>query len=257
MFPDSINLTTITLTLFVVCAGFVLLRGVLRILLGCVVLGSSAWVGFRLWQLAPAYVTACFGNSMQWLAVAIPVVAFVFTFYIGRLVVRLLASPFQKSSEPRPPLTFTRLLGAAVFTLIPTCLIGTIAAILIYHVGAVAEIKHTTGQAPTSAVVELCQRLKTSIETSIPSAWLKLLDPLADPARLTLAKIITQQSLPQRQPVIDPQTGQPVPRAIIVNDPELQNLARDGKFATLLRSPLLTKALNDPKVQAFLTKLDL
>ena len=79
--------------------------------------------------------------------------------------------------------------------------------------------------------------------------------PLADPSRLTLAKVITAQSQPAPKPVIDPQTGKPVPRAIIVNDPELQNLARDGKFATLLRSPLLTKALSDPKVQAILKNL--
>ena len=43
----SLNLTTIALAIFVVCAGFVLLRGAIRILLGCVVLGASAWVGFR------------------------------------------------------------------------------------------------------------------------------------------------------------------------------------------------------------------
>lgn len=249
---SSINLATVALTIFVVCAGLVLLRGAVKILLGCLVLGGSAWVGFRLWQIAPDLVKACCGIHLPWLATALPIAGFLLTFLIARLLVKFLTSPFQKTEGERPPLTLTRLLGAALFTLIPTCLVGTIAAILIYHAGAVAEMQKTTAQAAPSASSDLVQRLKTSIETSIPASWLKLFDPLADPSRLTLAKIITEQSQPPRAPVIDPKTGKPIPRAIIVDDPELQNLAREGKFATLLRSPLLTKALNDPKVQAFL-----
>jgi hypothetical protein len=248
----SINLTTIALAIFVVCAGFVLLRGVMKILLGCLVLGSSAWVGFRLWQVAPDLVKACCGVHLQWLATALPIAAFLLTFLIGRILVKFLASPFQKSAGDRPPLTLFRLLGAALFTLIPTCLVGTILAILIYHAGSVAEIKHAADSSTPSPTADLIQNLKTSVEKSIPPAWLQLFDPLADPSRLTLAKVITEQSQPPRAPVIDSQTGKPIPRAIIVNDPELQNLAREGKFATLLRSPLLTKALNDPKVQDFL-----
>jgi hypothetical protein len=42
-----------------------------------------------------------------------------------------------------------------------------------------------------------------------------------------------------------------------VDDPELQKLARQGKFGTLLRHPLLTKALEDPKLQALLKDLNL
>ena len=248
----SISLTTIVLAIFVVCAGFVLLRGMLRIMLGCLVLGTSAWVALRLWQLAPDLVKACCGTHLQRLASVIPVAAFIITFLIGRILVKFFTSPFQSSAGERPPLTLSRLLGAALFTLVPTCLVVTILAILIYHAGSVVEIRQTAGTSAPSRSANVIQDLKASVEKSIPPAWLKLFDPLADPSRLALAKIITQQSQPQRTPVINPKTGKPIPRAIIVNDPELQNLARDGKFATLLRSPLLTKALNDPKVQAFL-----
>jgi hypothetical protein len=248
----SLNLTTIALTIFVVCAGFVLLRGIVKILLGSLLLGASAWVGFRLWQISPDLVKACCGIHLQWLATVLPIAAFLVTFLIGRLLVKLLSSPFRTSDEDRPPLTLTRLLGAALFTLIPTCLVFTILAILIYHAGSVAEIRHSAGSSPPSPTADLIQNLKTAVENSIPAAWLKLFDPLADPARVELAKIITEQSGSQRAPVIDPLSGKPIPRAIIVNDPELQNLAREGRFATLLRSPLLTKALNDPKVQALL-----
>lgn len=257
MSPASINLTTVALAIFVVCAGFVLLRGAIRMLLGCLVLGTSAWVGFRLWNLAPELVRASFGTHLPWLATALPIAAFLATFIIGRVIVNFLASPFRPAEGERPPLTLTRLLGAALFTLIPTALVITLLAILIYHAGSVAEIQHTTGKAAPTPSSDLLQTLKASVEKSIPPAWLKLFDPLVDPARLALAKLIAEQSQPQRHPVIDPQSGKPVPRAIIVNDPELQNLARDGHFATLLRSPLLTKALNDPNVQAILKQLNI
>jgi len=247
-----LNLTTIALAIFVVCAGFVLLRGVIRILLGCLVLGASAWVGLRLWQMAPDLVKACVGNHFEWAATVLPVAGFLATFVIGRTLVRFLTSPFSRSGGERPPLTLGRLFGVALFTLIPTCLIVTLLAILIYHAGSVAEIKTAAGPANPTPASDLIQSLKASVEKSIPPSWLQLFDPLADPSRLTLAKVITEQSRPHRPPEFDPATGKPIPRAIIVNDPELQNLARDGRFSALLRSPLLTKALNDPKVQDLL-----
>jgi hypothetical protein len=49
--------------------------------------------------------------------------------------------------------------------------------------------------------------------------------------------------------VTDPQTGRPYPRAIIVDDPELMDLAREGRFSTLLRHPLLSEALKDPMIR--------
>jgi hypothetical protein len=248
----SINLTTIALAIFVICAGFVLLRGILKILLGCLVLGASAWAALRLWQLGPELVKACFGAHLQWLASLLPIAAFLIVFLAGRILVKFLTSPFRNPDNPRPPLTLIRLLSAAVFTLVPTGLILTILMILIYHAGSISEIKQSTRSSTPTPATGFIQDLKSSVEKSIPPAWLQLLDPLTDPSRLALAKIITQQSQPQRTPAIDPHTGKPIPRAIIVDDPELQNLAREGRFATLLRSPLLTKALNDPKVQDFL-----
>ena len=247
-----LNLTTIALSIFVVCAGFVLLRGIIRILLGCLVLGGSAWVGLRLWQMAPDLVKACVGNHFEWVAAALPVAGFLLTFVIGRTVVRFLSSPFTRSDGERPPLTLGRLFGVAVFTLIPTCLIVTLLAIVIYHAGSVAEIKTAASPATPTPASDLVQSLKTSVEKSIPQSWLQWFDPLADPSRVALAKVITEQSRPHRPPEFDPATGKPIPRAIIVNDPELQNLARDGRFSALLRSPLLTKALNEPKIQEFL-----
>ncbi len=261
MFPDSINLTTIALAIFVVCAGFVLLRGALRILLACLVLGTSAWVGFRLWEMAPELAHATLGShAPAWLSTALPIAAFIVTFIVGRILVRFISSPFHPAEGERPPLTLSRLLVAAAFTLIPTALILTLLAVVIQHASSVAEIRHSASpskSAPATPAGDVLHNLKSSIDQAIPSAWLKHIDPLIDPARVALAKIITEQAQPQHKVATDPRTGKLIPRAIVVDDPELQTLARDGNFATLLRSPLLTKALNDPEVQLVLKKLDI
>ena len=257
MSPDSISFSTVALAIFVVCAGFVLLRGTIRILLGCVVLCLSIWVGFQVWLLAPDLLRAVFGVHLQWLAGVMPCIAFLITFLLGRLLAKFLCSPFQRPADQRPPLTLARLLGIGAFTLIPTCLLVTVAGIVIYHAGAVAEIQQTAGKSQLSAAEDLARNLKASMVKFIPVAWLGKLDPMTDPSRLELAKAITRESKSKKKAEIDPQTGQAIPRAIIVDDPELQNLAREGKFSTLLRHPLLTKALNDPKLKAFLKDLNL
>jgi len=163
----SLNLTTIALAIFVLCAGFVLLRGIVRFLLGCLVLGVSVWVGLRLWQLAPDLVKACVGNHLEWVAPVLAIVGFVLTFIIFHSLVQFLTSPFRRSTQQRPPLTLARCFGVMFFALISTCLIVALLA-------------------------------------------------------------------------------------IIVNDPDLQNLARNGHFTDLLRSPLVTKFLSDPKIQDLL-----
>jgi hypothetical protein len=48
---------------------------------------------------------------------------------------------------------------------------------------------------------------------------------------------------------IDPQTGEPISRVLIFDNSELISLAKKGRFSTLLRHPMLTKALNDPLVK--------
>ncbi|MFT4176235.1 MAG: CvpA family protein [Luteolibacter sp.] len=244
----DLNLTTVALALFVILAGFVLLRGALRILLGTIVLSGSAWIAFRAWQLAPTLSEQYLGKPLDWLSYALPAVAFLVTFLIGRLLVKFLASPFQKNEGERKPVTLPRLVGAGIFSLIPTAILGTIATVFINHAGVIDKLKTAGGNEPAeSRSSSLLKSLSDSIEKSIPAAWLKLLDPLADPDRVSLAQQIARKSPPK--PVIDPSTGKPIPRAIIVDDPTLNTLAKRGDYADLLRSPKLTEALNDPKVQ--------
>ena len=75
------------------------------------------------------------------------------------------------------------------------------------------------------------------------------LDPLSAEPRLKLAKMIAAGNGQALQPVINPETGQPYPRAIIVDNPELNQLAEEGRFSTLLRHPLLSEALKDPLIR--------
>lgn len=259
MSPDSIpqlSLGTAVLVIFALCAGFMFLRGMTRLVVGTAVLSVSAWVGFRVWQVAPTLSVQWTGKSQAWMTHVVPVVAFLVCFFVLRKITKAVASPFGKSEGGGS------LIGTAfklLLALVPTSLICLIGATLVHHTGSIAEVKaysqKTNGgnQAPA----EFSQRMKGAVEAAVPEGLLKVLDPLTDPSRLNLAKLVARQADDSPEPVIDPRTGKPIPRAIIVDDPELQNLARDGKFGTLLRHPLLTKALADPKLQKLLRDLNL
>ncbi len=265
MSPDSIpqiSLGTAALIIFLMCAGFVMLRGLTRMIVGTVVLALSAWIGFAVWQVAPTLSVEWFGKSLGLITTGLPILVFLSSFFFIRKIAKAVASPFGKSStdELAGPPSILRLSFRVMCALFPAALICLIGATFIHHTGSIAEIRAYAEKSlgindPTPA--KYSHSLKSSIDAALPESWLRKLDPLTDPARLTLAKVITAHSDSPLQPVIDPRTGKPIPRAIIVADPELQNLAREGKFGTLLRHPLLTKALKDPKLQAFLKDLQL
>jgi hypothetical protein len=265
MSPDSIpqiSLGTAALVIFVTCAAYVALRGMTRLILGSLVLAASAWIGFLAWQKSPALSLEWFGKPVSMITTGLPLVVFLVSFFLMRLLAKSIVRPFGKPDEAAeksgsPVIRFAlRLLLA----LIPTSIIWLVGATFIHHTGSIAELsafaeKNLGIDEPTTA--KFTKRLKSSIDDALPESWLKTLDPLAEPSRLTLAKLITAQSEAPLKPVIDPRTGKPIPRAVVVNDPELQMIAREGKFSTLLRHPLLTKALEDPHVQSLIQGLHL
>lgn len=265
MSPDSIpqvSLGTAALVIFAVCAGFVMLRGMTRMIVGTAVLAISAWIGFAVWQKAPAVSYDWFGKSVGLVTTGLPLAAFLAAFYVIRKLAKAVASPFGKKQEvePKQGSPVIKLAVRLMLALIPTSLICLIGATVIHHTGSIAEIRAFAEKnlgigGPTPA--KYSQNLKNSVEHALPESWLRFLDPLADPSRLTLAKVITAHSDSPLEPVIDPATGKPIPRAIVVEDPELQNLAREGKFGTLLRHPLLTKALEDPQIRQLIKDLNL
>lgn len=254
---DSIpqfSLGTAVLIIFGVCAGFVLLRGMTRMLVGTLVLGLSAWIAFRVWQMAPEWSIEWIGKPLALITNGLPIVAFLVSVFVIRLIANAIAQPFRKPADESLPRSFAGAVFRLLLAIIPTSLICGIVVILIHHTAAVADVRASTEKKSTTS---FSQRLKSSIEAAIPEKWLQMLDPLTDSSRLSLAKLIAAQSASSPQPVINPQTRKPIPRAIIVEDPALQKLAREGKFDTLLRHPLLTKALNDPKIQKLLRDLNL
>lgn len=263
MSPDSIpqlSLGTAALIIFAICAGFVVLRGITRMIVGTAVLGASAWIGFRVWQEAPTWAIDLTGKSVAWITTGLPILAFIASFVILRKIAKIISSPFGKSGGEQKPRSALGTAFRLVFALVPTSFLWIIGATFLHHAGSIAEIRAFSEK--SNGTVETApdgfsRRLKASVESALPASWIKTLDPLADPSRLTLAKLIAAQSDSSPAPVINPQTGKPIPRAIMVDDPTLQNLARDGKFGTLLRHPLLTKALADPQVKQLLRGLKL
>jgi hypothetical protein len=258
MSPDSIpqlSLGTAVLIIFAGCAGFLLLRGMTRMIVGTIVLGLGAWIGFLVWRQAPTLSVDWMGKSLPWFTTGLPVAAFLTAFLVIRKIAMLVARPFGKPQPDAKPRSFIAMGFRLLIALVPTSLICIIGATLVHHTGSVAEVRAYSEKSAgkkEAAPDSYSQRLKSSIEAALPASWLKALDPLTQPARINLAKLIAAQSESPSQPLIDPQTGKPVPRAIIVSDPALQNLAREGKFGTLLRHPLLTKALADPQTQKLL-----
>ena len=108
----------------------------------------------------------------------------------------------------------------------------------------------------TSSEKTYAQQLKDSIEKVVPKRVLEAIDPYAEQSRLALAKVLTrQQKEAELEPAVDPETGKVIPRAIVVEDAELERLARERKFGTLLRHPALTEALDNPEVRKLVDDL--
>jgi hypothetical protein len=256
----QISLGTAALIIFAVCAGFVILRGMTRMIIGTVVLSFSAWIGFRVWQVAPTLSFNWTGKSQAWFNNGLPVAAFLISFFLIRKIAKSIANPVKQEPEEEKPRSIIRTSFLLLLALVPTSLICLVGATLIHHNGSIAEVRAYSDKsagADESFPDGFSERLKSAIEDALPESWLKNLDPLAQPSRITLAKLIAAQAESSKALIINPQTGEPIPRAIIVDDPDLQNLAREGKFSTLLRHPLLTKALEDPKIRKLIKDLNL
>ncbi|MGL4401254.1 MAG: hypothetical protein ACRCXD_15395 [Luteolibacter sp.] len=257
---SQLSLGTAALTIFVVCAAFVLLRGITQMVIGTAVLGLSVWIAFRVWQIAPSLSLDWTGKSLVWITNGLPAAALLGSFLAIRLIANAVIRPFYKPQGNSIPGTLVGTVGRLVLALVPTSLIFFFVAIVANHTAAVADVRAlsaNTSGVPDAASTGFSQRLRSAVEAHFPEKWQRMLDPFADPSRLALAKLIAAQSESPLTPVINPETGKPIPRAIVVDDPALQKLAREGKFDTLLRHPLLTQALADPAVKKILKDLSL
>lgn len=247
-FPD-ISLGTAALVIFVLCAGYMLIRGLLRTFVNTGIIVASAWAGFETWQIAPSLAIKWFGKPSELFSTIIPILAFIAAFLLLRKIIRFFLNPIPNSAEDNAPNSKGQLIFRLFATLIPAALLCLTVVIFIHHIGSISEIKSAANNQDSSSKPGLAERLKNSLTSSIPNGIMDFLDPLTSQPRLQLAKMIAANSDKPLEPVIDPSTGQPIPRAIIVDDPELKGLAQDGRFSTLLRHPLLSEAMKDPAIR--------
>lgn len=246
----EISLGTAALIIFGICAAYMFLKGILRTIINAACLTLSAWVGFRVWQQAPSMAIDWTGKPSELIATGLPMIAGIATFLVLRKLIHLIRTPAKAPVEEGGKPDSRSLLGKLALTLIPATLLCLTAATFLHHASAVAEIRNSA-EFGTSApdAKSLAGRLKNSLSVAIPEKLMDWLDPLATEPRLQLAKMIAASGDKPLEPVIDPETGKPYPRAIIVDDPELTSLAEEGRFSTLLRHPLLTEALKDTGIR--------
>ncbi len=255
----QLSLGAAVMVIFALCAGVILFKRVARIVMGTLTVAASAWIAFQIWQQAPDLAVQLTGKPNAWITNGFPICTFITAIVVIRKIGGILVRPFGGADdEDRPRSAFSIAFGL-LMALIPAAVISLAGIAFIHYSGSVEEIRQNSRsqKSPTSHSDQnpWVQNLKTGIEAAVPASWLKTVDPYAEPSRVALAKLITAKSQAPLKPVINPKTGRPIPRAIIVEDPELQKLARDGKFGTLLRHPLLTKALADPTIKKLLHEI--
>jgi len=247
----QISLGTAALLIFAVCAAYMLIRGLLRTIINLSILATSSWVGFQAWQNAPTLAFQWTQQTSPFITTGLPVLAFLLSFLLLRKILRFFFAPIatqpEEHDEPDPPRS---ILWRLFVTFTLASVLCLIAAVVLHHITSVSEIReHAKQDGTTRTAPDFASRLKTSLSNTIPESLMEKLDPLASQPRIQLAKLIATHSQNPHQPEIDPQTGEPVPRALIVDKPELISLAKEGRFSTLLRHPLLSEALNDPRVR--------
>lgn len=244
------------LIIFLICVGLVLLRGMAKILVGSLIVAASAWAALITWQLSPTLCYELLGKSDGILVLILPIIAFALSFWLLVKALRFLLLPFEMlQSDQRPK---TSIITGLLVAVIPTFVLFLIAASLVHHFGTVEEVRSfakSSQSAKSGQLQGYLHSFKTSLDSILPDSWIRKLDPMTDPDRVKAAKLVTHRSHRVPTPIIDPETGQPYPRAIVVDNPELQKLARQGRFGALIRHPLITKALDDPNVRKILEQL--
>ena len=211
-------------------------------------------------SVAPPTTRGFTGHEMPWLSIAAPAFAGLVTFLLLRLLTRFLARPFGKPDQQiaeknrKSPVRWAFTL---LFSLIPASLLWFTGATALRNVGSVAEIRRyvegAEGEPARSAFVA---ELKASIDRVLPEAWFRNFDPLANEARVTLAKLIAlgdSGPAPKAIPVME----EPELRTLILHDPELRALAKQKRYADVLRDPRLDHVMANPDLTKLLEDLGL
>lgn len=249
------------LVVFAVGVGVVMLRGVMRLLCSVISLLAAAWVALIVWRLVPQWSADLLGAPVPALTLGVPIVAFLAVFLLVRKLVRAISGAFGGAGGETAEAVFSlgKTLAGLVLALVPAVLLWVVGIAIVRHQDSVGELRgfaagNADGSPPKAVPVE--PRRRSWMERAVPESWMHAIDPSTDPSRVKLAKwIAVGQSDAAKPAETDPKTGKPVPRALVVEDPRLQRLAGEGRFAELLRHPMLSKILEDPRVKALLDEL--
>jgi hypothetical protein len=241
------------LIVIALCMAIAAAWGAVRLLLGVGLLAAGVLSGFWVWQHGPDLVNPWINPVPAWLVSGMAAAAGLMVFFALRSVLVWIAHPFgsKDSGNGGSKGPVSRAISM-VFSLVPAAVLCFLGALLIRHFGSVSELKayaaSQSGEIAKPASLRLAD-LKNTIDKTLPAGWFERLDPLTNDARLAIAKWITSRPQPEPEPEIDPATGKPIPRAIPVPDPELQKLAREGRYSTLLRDPRIDTALKNPETR--------
>ncbi len=249
---SQISLGAAVLLIFAVCAVYMLIRGLLKTITSLSVLGLSIWIGFLTWQKAPSLAFQWTNQTSPLITTGLPILTFILSFILIRKILRFFFTPISTQPEeyddsPPPSRSFT---GKLFVTFIFATVFCLIAAAVLHHITSVAEIRnHAQNGGVQNDITGFAARLKNSLTSAIPASLMDKLDPLASEPRVQLAKIIAGNSENPAQSEINPKTSQLIAIKDLIDEPELISLAKDGRFSTLLRHPLLSKAVNDPLIK--------
>lgn len=254
----QISLGTAALLIFGAIASLAVLRGLLRILWGTSVLCASGLAAFYTWGHAPAIGRDLFGREMPAVSWGLPVLVFFLALILLRQTAKALfgslRSPNDEAAERnrRSPVRWALTL---LFSLIPTAALWFGGAILLRHAGSVAEIRSFVESDQLPDKTAFLAQLKQTIDRALPGDWFTFIDPLTSDLRLDLAKLIAAADDPPPKAI--PVLEAPAIRDLILSDPELRQLARDGRYSEILRDPRLDRLLENDDLREVLRNTNL
>lgn len=251
----QVSLGTAALIIFATCVAFAFLRGLLRLAFFSCVLLASSWIAHRVWIAAPQESLVWFGEPLNRYPYALPIIVWLVSFFLLHRVGKICLAPFGKKDTSSSSWTLGKILASLCLAVIPTAVLLLLGAIFIHSFGSVEEIRDYSskqGNAKHSEEPKWLQQMKKSVVETIPEEWLNVLDPVSDPMRIALVKFISSDAQGKFHEEKDPATGQPIPRAILIDDEELETLALEGKFDSLLRHPFVIELSKDPKIRQWL-----
>lgn len=254
--PDlsQISLGTAGLILGGVCAIFAVLRGVFRLVVGTLSIGVSGFVAYQAWRYVPGLI----GFDFPWMSLVVPTVAGVATLIILRKILHFVAKPWGKSEddEDRKSRPLSRKALTLLLSLAPSSMLWFGGATALRNVGSVAEIRsYVEGKESTGEASDFLTKMRSAINQVLPKNWIGGADPLADDARVALAKLIARGDDKPLKAI--PVSEEDELKYLISESPELRKFAKEKRYADLLNDPRLVEILKNPQLREQLAALKL